>query len=311
MSAFMHMEGSRATPRIAVVTFTYEGDRQIAFELLESLVTSFQGERFDLFLTDDASASRVGDRVLDWAHQRGIAATCLRDEQSQGFRGAVDRTIRVLSTIAAHPARYDVILRIDTDALVIREGLALELLRTCTDPRGLYGVVKYMRPRDRIGLLADLLPVGLKRRSTNGQIEHGYGPRRVRPVWWWGAGLKALVKGFDFGFVEGSCYALGGQVPAELARHGYLGMYRRGGHGLITSEEDIIVTILCRAAGLPLYELDKRDRSWRDVNTIGERALDRGVEDLPFVIHPLKPTPEGAALRARLRSKMPLFRTQP
>jgi hypothetical protein len=37
-------------------------------------------------------------------------------------------------------------------------------------------------------------------------------------------------------------------------------------------------------------------------------VLDRATDDCPYVIHGLKPTPEGTAFRAKIRARMPLFR---
>ncbi len=295
-------------PRIAVVTFTYEQDKDITFELLESILLSFRTANFDIFLTDDASASKVGEQVIAWARERGMNAYCLRDDERQGFRGAVDRTIRILKLLAAHPVEYDAILRIDTDALVIKSGLDKALLSACHDPKSLYGVIRYMRPKDRVGLLLDLLPMGFKRHAKGAMILHDFSLKRLRPVWWSYAGMKAFTKGFNFGYVEGSCYALGGQVPRLLEQKGYLRRYDRNAHGLLTSEEDIIVTMLCRAANIPIRELDRVDPSWKHVNTIGERVLDCKDHEIPYVIHPLKADNHGKTFRQKIREKMSMFR---
>jgi Glycosyl transferase family 2 len=293
--------------RVAIMTFTYEVDREITFDLLDSLVRSFGDAKLDVFLTDDASPSHVGEQVKTWASTRDIGVVCLRDEQNQGFRGAVDRTVRLLRAIAIHPETYDFVLRIDTDALVIREGIGRALQAACTDPLGLYGVIRYMRPKDRVGLLLDLLPAGLKRQSRNGRIEKGFGLSRLHPVWWWKIGLMALARGFDFGYVEGSCYTLGGQVPRALLERGFLDQHARTRHGLITSEEDVIVTMMCRAAGLVLHEMDRKDPTWKDVNIIGPAVLERPIDRVPYVIHALKANEEGSELRRRIKAKMPLF----
>ncbi|MBB5211845.1 hypothetical protein [Microbulbifer hydrolyticus] len=293
--------------RIAVMTFAYEGDKSIGFELLESLVSSFKNTKFDLYFTDDASSSRLDRSVVKWAESKGISAYGVRYDHNLGFRGAVERTLRLLKLIAQQPRDYDVILRIDTDALVIKEGLDLELLQLCTDPKGLYGVLKNMRPKDRLGYLLDLLPFGFKRVANNDQIGSKFSMSRKSPVWWWREGFKALTKGFRFKYVEGSCYIMGGAFPKELMRLGILDRFDRNRHGLITSEEDVVVTTLCRSAGLPLYQTNEFDPRWKLVNILGKRVLDMPVDELPFVIHALKADPAGSALRKKVRAKMPLF----
>ena len=293
--------------RIAVMTFAYEGDKEIGFELLESLVSSFKDTRFDLYFTDDASTSRLDNEIVKWAEKRGIAAQGIRYENNMGFRGAVERTLSLLKHIALQPTDYDLILRIDTDALVIKEGLDQELFNICTDPKGLYGVLKKMRTKDRFGYLLDLLPIGFKRNTNNGKIDSKFSFSRRAPVWWWREGFKALWRGFRFKYVEGSCYVMGGAFPKELMRLGFLDNFRRERHGLITSEEDVIVTTLCRAAGLPLYQTNKFDARWELVNILGPRVLNMSIQELPFVIHALKANEAGSRLRAKVRAKMPLF----
>ena len=100
---------------------------------------------------------------------------------------------------------------------------------------------------------------------------------------------------------------MGGAFPKELMRLGILDRFDRNRHGLITSEEDVVVTTLCRSAGLPLYQTNEFDPRWKLVNILGKRVLDMPVDELPFVIHALKADPAGSALRKKVRAKMPLF----
>ena len=155
------------------------------------------------------------------------------------------------------------------------------------------------------------MPFGLKRVSSGARIERHYTFSRFAPVWWSRIGLLGLVRGFRFAFVEGSCYALGGDVPRALLDAGLLDRYRMESHGLITSEEDVMVTLMCSAARLPLHEIDRTDPSWREVNRIGAAVLDQLPGRVPYVYHALKPTPEHAALRARIKSALPFFAGQP
>lgn len=290
------------------MTFVYEADRVIAFDLLDSLMRACKHSVLDFYFTDDASPSHLGKQILDYCEARGSRAFCIRNHANQGFRGAIDRTLRLVRTIAESPLHYDLILRIDSDALVLKPGLDLALADICKDPVGLYGVIRYMRPRDRIGLLCDLLPAGFKRQTRNGRIEKDFSLSRFSPVWWSRFGWKSLLQGFDFGFVEGSCYAMGKDLPRQLLERGFFDHYDRRRFGLITSEEDVIITLLCRAAGLPIYHLDQHDPSWKLVNRLGHAVLDLPLDDIPFVLHPLKSNlPHHAALRAKLKSRLPLF----
>jgi hypothetical protein len=299
--------------RLAIMTFVYEADRHIAFDLLDSVLRSCQDAEIDVFLTDDASPSNVGEKIISWCRNAGVNAICLRDEENLGFRGAIYRTVRLLKAIASQPKSYDVILRIDTDALVIRPNLGAALQQICTDRTGLYGVIQYMRPKDRLGFLLDLLPIGLKRDAQNGShITRTYSLSRFSPVWWWRIGVQGLLRGFRFGFVQGSCYVLGGDVPRKLQQQGLLNQYNAHQFGLITSEEDVIVTLMCTAAELPIYEVDQTDPTWRQVNSIRETVLTQPLDQIPYVIHPLKSIPADEELRTRIKQYLPFFKeTEP
>jgi len=290
------------------MTFVYEADREIAFDLLDSVLRSCGNAEVDLFFTDDASPSHLGEKILAWSKAAKINAICIRDEENLGFRGAVYRTIRLLKVIASQSKTYDVILRIDTDALVIRAGLGDVLQKMCTDREGLYGVLQHMRIKDRVGFLMDLLPFGLKRKFEKGaRLSDSFSLSRYHPVWWSRIGFLGLLRGFRFAFVQGSCYFLGGDVPRKLLREGFLDCYDSRRFGLITSEEDVIVTLMCKAAGIPVHETDRIDPTWRDVNIIGNDVLSRPPDLIPFVIHPLKAMPKHNDLRRKIKESLHFF----
>jgi len=291
------------------MTFVYEADHKIAFDLLDSVVRSCKGVEIDLYFTDDASPSNLGRKIVSWCNDVGVNAICLRDEKNLGYRGAVYRTVRLLKTIADQDKSYDVIVRIDTDALVIRHGLGDVLRQVCNDRFALYGVIQYMRRKDGLGLILDLIPFGLKRQfDSSGRIARSYSFSRYRPVWWWRIGFLGIFHGFRFGFVQGSCYFLGGGVPEKLKMLGYLDCFDQNRFGLITSEEDVIVSLMCRAAGVRIHEMDRSDPSWRDMNSIGDAVLSRDPALLPYVIHPLKTTREHEELREKIKRTLPFFK---
>ena len=82
------------------MTFVHEDDRDIALDMLASVLRSCSGAVINVFLTDDGSESRVGDYVVDWCNSAGVRAICLRNSSKGGFRGAVERTIRLMKVIA-------------------------------------------------------------------------------------------------------------------------------------------------------------------------------------------------------------------
>lgn len=298
----------KAAPvRMAVLSFVYEGDRELALDTFDSIIRSSPAVEIDFYFTDDASPSRVGDALVAWCRHRGFAAHCVRYDTRTGYRGAIERTLSLLREVAQSSQQYDFILRIDTDALVVRPGIAAEFHEHCVDSIGIYGVQRRMRGRDAVALLLDLLPIGFKRKRSNGVVERSYGFTRVRPVWWWRVGLLALANGFRFKFPDGCCYVLGGELPRALFEAGSLDLYRADRYGLITSEEDVILAMICHANGLKVHDLVEQDHTWAQMNWIREGILDAPADSIPFVVHPLKATPDGLALRAQIRARLPLF----
>lgn len=292
---------------MAVLTFVYEGDRELAFDTFDAIIRSSPSVEIDFYFTDDGSPSRVGDALVTWCRERGFVAHCVRYESRTGYRGAIERTLSLLREVAETELQYDFIVRIDTDALVVREGIAVAFHEHCVDSKGVYGVQRRMRGRDAAALLLDLLPIGFKRKRSNGVVGRSYGFTRLRPVWWWRVGLGALAKGFRFKFPDGCCYVLGGELPRALREAGALDLYRADRYGLITSEEDVILAMICHASGLKVHDLVEHDATWSQMNWIRDKVLDAPAESIPFVVHPLKATPDGLALRAQIRSRLPLF----
>ncbi|MEI7547535.1 MAG: glycosyltransferase family A protein [Actinomycetota bacterium] len=294
-------------PRVAVMTFVHERDRDLAIDMLESLARSSPQADLDVYLVDDASPSRTGDAVAEWCVDHGYEVHCLRHDEHTGYRGAIQRTLELLTVVAGSTEPYDFVLRIDSDALVVRDHLIEFLQQHCTDRRGMYGVTRRMRRKDAAALLLDLLPAGLMRTEQDGVVGHDYSLRRTRPVWWWRIGLRSFAKGFRFRFADGPCVVLGSDVPRMLLQSGDLARHRPDRHGLITSEEDVIVSMICRANGVHHTGLETFEPSWAQMNWIGAGVLDAPTDAVPFVVHPLKPTPEGLELRRRIHKTLPFF----
>ena len=295
-------------PRIALLTFVYEGDSEIAFDGFEALVRSCPDAFFDVYLTDDASPSHVGDAAVRWWTDTGMTARCFRNEVATGYRGAIGRTMRLVDELARSGACYDLVLRLDTDALVVKAGLIDALLSACNDPCTLYGVGRQMAPSSASALLVDMLPIGLQRRRRNGRMEDSYASVRRRPVWWSRIARRAVRNGFRFRYADGCCYVLGRDVAATLVASGFVGAHVDYDRlGLLTSEEDVLMAMMCAAAGVRFGDLCAADPTWAQMNFIGRDALTLPLDLVPYVVHPLKDNPDDRDLRNSLRRNLPLF----
>jgi hypothetical protein len=107
--------------------------------------------------------------------------------------------------------------------------------------------------------------------------------------------------------IHGSCYILGGDVPGILLNKGLLDLYQEEKYGLVTSEEDAIVTMMCASLGLPIFKLENIDSTWRNLNYLGDAVLSMPLDQIPFVIHPLKPNAQHDALRLKIKEQLPFF----
>jgi len=276
-----------------------EGEGDIARDAISSLLGDAPPASIDAFVIDDASKSRVGKALVDHCASLGVTAELKVLPDPLGFRGCVSRLITGLAWIA-EPGRppYDFVVKLDPDALFLRPDFLRFIARHCS-PRGIWGMVGPMRKRDRVLLLADLFPAGFRRKTTGTLIQRAWEPRRFRPVWWADIGRRALLNGFRFRYANGSMYALGGDTLRALAGRGYLQRRVAGRHGFITSEEDLMATLLTFAAGHGLTDLNQISPAWGEPHagphTDPQRLLAAGT----YLLHPLKANPAGSELRRR------------
>jgi hypothetical protein len=118
--------------------------------------------------------------------------------------------------IAQSERSFDMVVKIDADACIVRKDLLPFLKATCAFGIGLYGELYPMRTRDRVLLLADYLPLGFARERHGDVIRRRGQLRRLFPVWWSDFGWRALMRGFRLEYVAGNFYILGGKTLRKL-----------------------------------------------------------------------------------------------
>jgi len=157
--------------------------------------------------------------------------------------------------------------------------------------------------RNRVLLLADLLPMGFRRRlGKDGTLERNWELARMGSVWWADIGYKAMFQGFRFRYFGGPCYILGGQTVLKLAQAGFLNRVQEDRHGFLTSEEDVLMTLAVTAVGTAITDLREIHPRWAEFQISPRTTLGKLAADQPFLVHPLKASPAGDALRERVRS---------
>jgi hypothetical protein len=298
--------GPEVAARNAILMYVCEGEQTIALTALRSLARASAGLSYELFLVDDATPSRIG-RQLAGRLPRGITVGRLIElPRSLGYRGCIERLLIGARAIAESGVPYELVVKLDGDTLVLRADLGRHLLDTCSGRAGVWGCSFPMRQRDRLLLLADLLPAGLRRRTVDGTIRRGWQLGRWRPVWWAGIGLRAFVNGFRFRTVPGSFFVWSGATLRKVASQGLLDRHRIGRHGFITSEDDVLTTLLTLAVGDRLHDLHDHHPTWGLVRMPRTQSYEEVVAADPYVVHPLKADGVMRELRERLESRIGL-----
>lgn len=286
---------------LLVLYGVYEGDKNIAPYALEQLLTILAGHTVDVLILDDASPSRVGERLATtFKGPVPRRMDLLVREFSQGYRGSIDRTFGALAWIARCGRVYDYVLRVDTDIHFCRRDLA-ELFKPGVLPElGITGQTLAMRSRDLVQILMDILPVGFRRRHLPDRtIAHTWELSRFRPVWWQSIGWRALWHGFRGVILPGCFIAMSGKTLAEMSRRGWLDR-PRASIGL-SFGDDTIMSVATVALGHPITDLRTLIPDWSCDLFLTPAATAEGIrEKRRYYVHPMKDAGWAMALREAL-----------
>jgi len=284
-----------------------EGEFEIGLDALQSLVDSLGGYEIDVFILDDGSPSLVGQNIAKKLHIDKIQAIHHMDlPVSLGFRGSAQRAFIGLSWIHKSAKEFDVIIKIDADAVVLREDLGQHIQKALQDGKGLYGVEYLMRKRDRILYMADQLRLGFARKLVNGIIQRRWKIGRNYPVWWADIGEKARRNGFNYRYIPGCFWFLGPETLNALADAGYLDR-DQSNFGFVFND-DLILTSATAAIEHPIVDLTKLSSAWlRSMGLSELEPIELIQAQQPYVVHPLKNYPAANARREELKKLFPHY----
>jgi hypothetical protein len=288
--------------KLALFMKVCEGEYEIAWEALTSLAQSCKGADITFFVLDDASPSRVGKRLADEFHDMtGYPVDCLELPQSLGYRGSAQRAFLGLDWIVSSGEEFDMVVKIDSDALVLRDDLGDLLKESCPNGVGLYGEGQTMRLQDRLLFLADFLPVGFKRQMIDQIIQRQWQLNRTSPVWWADFGWRGFLNGFSFEFIPGCFWYLGGKTLKKLKEVGYLSR-NQSKYGFVFNDDSLLTTAVY-AIDHPVVDLVSLSPHWKGSTWMSESTPIEQVKSLrPYVVHPLKNNPKAWERRKELKS---------
>jgi glycosyltransferase involved in cell wall biosynthesis len=288
--------------KIGVFFGVYEAEKPFAQQTLGQLLDILQNHDVHVLILDDASPSFLGDSLARaFADRKNTSFEVIRKEKSSGFRGAMDRTLLAFRRLAESTQDFDYVLRVDADLFFNRKELAAVFDGQRLPTQGLIGTFARFRPRDYLQVLLDLLPLGFRRRQTQGIVEHDWELKRLKPVWWWDLGLRALLHGFNHRFIGGSFQIMAGSTFYEIARRGWMQRNPLEGLGLVFGE-DVMTNILVKALNHPLVDIAELLPDWAcDMAINPHKGGSRMIQaHRYYLVHPLKGDAWGLKLRQEL-----------
>lgn len=289
------------TGKIALLMAVCEGEFELAADGLESFVTACPDIISEFWVLDDASPSHVGEQLVKrFTELTQQSGQVIRLSKSLGYLGMAERLFLALQNIASGSQSFDVVVKLDPDAFVIRQDLGKAIFELCQNQIGLYAPKHDMRHRDSLLYLADLLPFGFKRNQVDGIMTKKWELNRTYPVWWSDIGWRALNNGFRFRYAPGSFWFLGRKTLNSLYAAGYL-TRKQDKHGFIFND-DLLLTSVVHAIKHPVIDLGSLSPSWNQTLSMDEQTPLSLLETIhPFVVHPLKNNPSAWKRRDDLR----------
>lgn len=290
-----------ACETIGVLLQACDGELGIGLEALRSVINAFGTDGLFIQIIDDASTKQVGEQLAEYCIARGVQADCHRMDQPLGYRGIMVRALLGMRKLAERTPSLDYLVKLDTDTLVIDPNFGTFVKQRCRDTGGLWAVTQTLRNRDLLLLIADLFPFGFRRKRVGSLIHRKWQLSRLLPVWWTDIGFKALRTRQRINEIAtGGIYIIAGPLLQRFKQQGYLDRDVSKRYGFVTSEEDTMVTLMTRACGGRVIELNTLKPNM-GITRIAPQATAQELVDASYmVVHPLKSNERGNQLRGEI-----------
>lgn len=288
--------------RIGVLIQACDGELEIGREGLHSITDSLGAENLFVQVIDDASKHQVGESLSAYCGEIGVQSRCHTMKRPLGYRGMIPRVLIGLNLLAQQDPAFDLVIKIDTDTLVLNKTFGDVIKSKCQNPNALWGIIHTLRKRDLLLMLSDMLPVGFRRKFSNGQIQRKWELSRLQPVWWTDLGYRVLLRGQPINKIAtGGAYIIAGPLLQRFKELGYLDRDATKRYGFVTSEEDTIVSLLARASGGEIIDIHEVHANFGNMRIPPDTTLEHILTAGYSVIHPLKPNPRANQLRQEIK----------
>lgn len=288
--------------RLLFCLMVCEKDWKVAHSTIERLGEVMGPRKFDVLLFDDASPSRVGDRlVAHFAGKLPAKISVVRAEHSKGYYRLIENLMVLFGVAAQSSEPYDMVIRIDPDIHIVSNSFGSFFDQDVWPRQGIVSLVFQSRWRDFVQFFNDISPVGFRRKRVNGVGMHAWQFAGFRRVWWAWHGWRALFRGYWRQVTPGAFMAVPWATLQEMKRRG---MFEQSHEemGLIFGD-DLIFGILVKSLGHPIVNI--RDLlpqfRWNLWLRRGQPLESIQARDITL-LHPLKDDPWSHQVRAKIRA---------
>lgn len=274
-----------------------ENDYEMMIDTIHSIQYHVK-EKYHIIAVDDCSTSRLDEKLK---HEMPDI-TVLRNQRKHGGRSGLYVTQAIACKHALKHFSFKILIKIDTDALMVGSFLATKAIHKFEkEPKlGILGSYK---------IRAD----GIHRQWLWWRLMFLYESSQLRklfkkPVLWKKAITKAKKFGYDLGEnILGGCYILNNKCIEDMHQHGFLDYEYENVIAYSKIGDEIIYSLFCKAAGYDIGEFGKPEDCMVIALDVVPMSKENIISESKSVIHSVKKGLQGES-QSELREYFKSFR---
>lgn len=285
-------------PGVAFAMLVGPGEAEMAIDTVEGILEFYPTAA--IWMRDDRTSDGTWEKLSQWAEGRAVHLS--RNPIRQGYFGIAKSLSDLLLLIIAAGKVPEIVIKIDTDAILIRPGLVEVFQQKFAEKGpgacGSYDVAPDGSKRRGDGhartFLLDMLPFGLGHGRTF----------RWKRVFYLPYLIQARQNGYILGeHILGAILAIHGSTLMALERNGFLASIPEK-HNCCMRPEDVLISMAVKSVGHQLISVNDYPekvvawlRAFRPLGITQEEAWDRKL----LAVHPIKK--QDAEMRRFFREK--------